>query len=180
MMKQLVISCSLSPTSLSALLAKDLTRGLQQLGNETELIDLRDIPLPFCDGGAAYNDANVKLVAEKIKQATAVTLAVPIYNYEVGGATRNLIAMTGKEAWSGKIVGFLAAAGGERSYMAVMGLANSLMLDFRCVIVPRYVYTTKHAFENDSLQDEGVKERLAGLTQDLHQFAQVLGPIVHV
>ena len=42
-------------------------------------------------------------------------------------------------AFTGKPVGFVCAAGGRSSYMAVLGLANSLMLDFRCLIVPRFV-----------------------------------------
>ena len=39
-----------------------------------------------------------------------------------------------------KVVGFLCASGGDRSYMSVMAVANSLMLDFRTIIVPRFVY----------------------------------------
>jgi FMN reductase len=67
-------------------------------------------------------------------------VATPIYNYEVGGATRNLIALGGS-AFRDKVVG-VCAAGGQRPYMSVMALANSLMLDFRSVIVPRFVYAT--------------------------------------
>jgi FMN reductase len=37
-----------------------------------------------------------------------------------------------------KVVGFLCAAGGKSSYMSVMRLANSLMLDFRCLIIPHF------------------------------------------
>ena len=53
--------------------------------------------------------------------------------------------LTGK-AWGQKPVGFLCAAGGQRSYMSPIGLANSLMFDFRCHILPRYVYATKDDF----------------------------------
>ncbi len=49
-------------------------------------------------------------------------------------------------AWEDKIVGFLCAAGGMSSYMSVMAYANSLMLDFRCVIIPRFVYATGDIF----------------------------------
>ena len=36
------------------------------------------------------------------------------------------------------------------SYMSVMAYANSLMLDFRCVIIPRFVYATGSAFAEGS------------------------------
>jgi len=172
-MNQLVISCSLSPTSHSALLAERLVEELRRIEVDTELVDLRSVPLPFCDGDAAYDDENAKVLAAKITHASAVTLAVPIYNYDVGGAARNLIAMTGS-AWNDKIVGLLGAAGGQRSYMSLMPLANSLMLDFRSVIVPRYVYASKQSFADGRLQDPVVDERLTLLAQDLCRFAKAL------
>lgn len=176
-MKQLIISCSLSASSHSAAMARHLFEQFRARNVDAELVDLRETPLPFCDADASYGDVNVVALSQKIQAATAVTLAVPVYNYDVGGAARNLIAMTGS-AWENKIVGFVAAAGGERSYMSVMPIANSLMLDFRSVIVPRYVYASKSSFENGQLQDEKVQERLAGLAADLVNFAIALGPVL--
>ena len=45
--------------------------------------------------------------------------------------------------------------------MAIMPLANSLMLDFRCLIVPRFVYATKAAFSDGDLADPPITARLA-------------------
>lgn len=173
-MNQLVISCSLSPTSHSALLAERLVNELRRLEVDAEWVDLRTVPLPFCDGGAAYDDEHAHNLARKISRAAAVTLAVPVYNYDVGGAARNLIAMAGN-AWNNKVVGLVGAAGGERSYMALMSVANSLMLDFRSVIVPRYVYASKQSFADGQLRDPAVEERLANLAKDLRRFATALG-----
>lgn len=176
-MKLLVISCSLSPASRSALMAERLGEAARELGIEAELVDLRQVTLPFCDGDATYGDANVQKLAATISQSDAVALAVPIYNYDVGGAARNLIAMTGS-AWNNKVVGFVAAAGGQGSYMSVMPVANSLMLDFRCVIVPRYVYASRGSFENGRLSDPAVEERLLRLARDLQRFSAALGPVL--
>ena len=66
--------------------------------------------------------------------------------------------MTGR-AWTGKVVGFLCAAGGRGSYMSVMSLANSLMLDFRCLIVPRFVYATGEDFNDDGTPNETIARR---------------------
>ena len=175
-MKQLVISCSLSPKSHSALLAQRLVEHQVQIGDEAELIDLRNLILPFCDGGTAFGDANVAMLSEKVEQAAAVALAVPIYNYDVGGAARNLIALTGS-AWNDQIVGLMGAAGGQRSYMSILPIANSLMLDFRCVIIPRYIYANRQSFEEGRLIDPAIEERIARLAHDLHHFAAGLKPL---
>jgi FMN reductase len=47
------------------------------------------------------------------------------------------------------------------SYMSIMMLANSLMLDFRSVIVPRFVYATGAAFSGEKIVDQKVLERVA-------------------
>jgi FMN reductase len=55
-----------------------------------------------------------------------------------------------------------------------MGLANSLMLDFRCVIVPRFVYATKPAFADGKLVDPDIATRVDELTKELVRFAEKL------
>ena len=172
-MNQLIVSCSLSASSRSALLAEHLRGAVAGVGDDVELIDLRKVELPFCDAGACYADPNVTRLKHAITRASAVTIATPIYNFETGGATRNLIALTG-DAWTDKVVGFACAAGGQGSYMAIMSLANSLMLDFRAVIVPRFVYATGAAFEKDELIDDQVRERIGQLATELHRFGSAL------
>jgi FMN reductase len=76
------------------------------------------------------------------------------------------------------VVGLVGAAGGQSSYMSLMPIANSLMLDFRCVIVPRYVYASKRCFQDGQLRDPAVVERLVRLARDLVQFADALGPVL--
>jgi FMN reductase len=93
-----------------------------------------------------------------------VILAAPIYNYDVNAAVKNLIEMTGK-AWENKIVGFVCAAGGHSSYMSVMSLANSLMLDFRSIILPRFVYAVPSDFADGKLTSEKIGARLTQLAE---------------
>ena len=119
---------------------------------------MRESPLPMCDGGPAYQHENVAPLAAAISQADPILLAVPVYNYDANAAAKNLIELTGR-AWTGKVVGFLCAAGGQGSYMSVMSLANSLMLDFRCLIVPRFVYATGDHFNEDGSLNESIVRR---------------------
>ncbi len=137
------------------------------------MVDLQDHPLPVCDGDAAYGDAAVAALRGQIEQADGILVATPIYNYDVSASTKNLLELTGS-AWTGKVVGFLCAAGGKSSYMSVMAFANSLMLDFRCTIIPRFVYAEGDAFGGDSLTDPSVTQRIGEICQRLIHVADAL------
>jgi NAD(P)H-dependent FMN reductase len=128
-------------------------------GIAAQLIDLRGLPLPFCDGEAAYDHQSVLTLSAIISAARVVIIATPIYNFDTSAALKNLIELTG-ESWENKVVGFLCAAGGSTSYMSVMSLANSLMLDFRCLIIPRIVYATSQDFTDGQLSSSVVRERV--------------------
>src|SRR5262245_61062542 len=109
-------------------MAEEIVRDYAGLGAAATLLDLRDYPLPLCDAESAYDDPNVGPLTETIRAARVVIIATPVYNYDANAAAKNLVELTG-EAWEDKVVGFLCAAGGQSSYMSVLGLANSLMLD---------------------------------------------------
>jgi len=167
-MKHLIISTSLNPHSKSRILAKATSKYL-----DAEFIDLQDYDLPICDGGDCYANEQVQELRAKIEQAKGVIIATPIYNFYGSAAAKNLIELTG-DTWNNKIVGFLCAAGGKNSYMAVMSLANSLMLDFRCVILPSYVYASREDFGEGEITNEKILERLEKLAKELTRFTTVL------
>jgi NAD(P)H-dependent FMN reductase len=161
----LIISASLNPDSNSRVLAQEAARVLTAEGVTSRILDLRDHPLPFCDGAAAYAHPNVSKARELIASADAVIIASPIYNFDGNAAVKNLIELTGT-AWENKTVGFLCAAAGKASYMAILAFANSLMLDFRCLIVPRFVYATTGDFDGGRITNEEQLRRVAQLARE--------------
>jgi NAD(P)H-dependent FMN reductase len=167
----LVFSTSLNPESKSRILAQEAVKLLDP-GLKVELIDLVDYKLPFCDGDTVYSDSAVTGLTKKIQDCRAVLLAVPVYNFAAGASAKNLIELTG-QAWEDKIVGFLCAAGGKHSYMSIMGLANSLMLDFRCVIIPRFVYADSDNFGPRGLESDDVRKRIKQLVDSVAKFAKL-------
>lgn len=177
-MKILIISCSLHPRSRSRLLANHFIDDVQALGADIELIDLRDLDIPFCDAVSSSKAPDARLVTDAIREASAVILAVPIYNFDVNAAAKNLLENT-MRVWTEKLVGFICVAGGRSSYMSVMGLANDLMLDFRCLIIPRFVYATGDDFTGErsddmALTSDTVRERLAELASTTVALAGAL------
>ena len=154
------------------MLAREAAAAVAGLEVGVEVLDLREYPMPMCDGEEC-DDANVSRLGRAVRQADAVLLAVPIYNYDVNGAAKNLVEHTGG-AWEGKVVGFLCAAGGMGSYMSVMSLANSLMLDFRCLIVPRFGDATGGDFAGAEWGSAKIKDRVGQLARETVRLASAL------
>lgn len=175
-MRYLVISCSLSPGSRSRILAQIAFQHLAQKNLSAEFIDLQSFNLPLCDASACYSHPDVIALTPRIAEARGVILATAIYNYDVNAATKNLIELTG-DAWEEKIVGFVCAAGGHGSYMSVMPFANSLMLDYRCVIIPRFVYAPRTAIDDKTFGDTAINQRTEELTVELVRITDALFPV---
>ena len=164
-MKIAVISSSLNPESRSRRLARSVfTAYRSQEGLEVDFIDLRELDLPLCDGGVAYGHAATVDVSQRLEAADAYVIATPIYNYAVNAALKNLTELAGRKM-ANKLVGFLCAAGGAMSYMAIMQYANSLMLDFRAIILPRVVYAVGSDWEGEALGPE-LEKRLDQFKSD--------------
>src|SRR5216117_3906365 len=173
MPKHLVISTSGNPDSNSRRMGRAAIAHLQKKKVDCDWIDIREMDLPLCDAHECYGMPGSKKLSAAIESADGILIAAPVYNYDVAAATKNMIELTGS-VWEDKIVGFLCAAGGEASYMSVMAYANSLMLDFRCVIIPRFVFATSEGFDGDNIADKKVTARVEQVAKDLVRFTEAL------
>jgi FMN reductase len=173
MPKHLVISTSGNPASNSRRMGRIAFAHLQKQKIDCDWLDIRERDLPLCDADKCYGVPGSKRLSAEIEAAHGILIAAPVYNYDVAAATKNMIELTGS-AWQDKIVGFLCAAGGMGSYMSVMAYANSLMLDFRCVIIPRFVFATSDGFDGDKIIDKKITRRIETLADELVRFTNAL------
>lgn len=146
---------------------------LTNRGIDAGYLDLQNEALPLCDGASCYDDPRVQMLAETIRTSDGVLIATPIYNYGASASIKNFVELTGT-AWTNKVVGFLCAAGGPSSYMAIMGLANSLMLDFRSIVIPRFVYTQGAADDVPVISDAEIDERIRELAETVVKVAAAI------
>jgi FMN reductase len=140
---------------------------------DCDWLDISEMNLPLCDADKCYDTPSSKKLGAAIETVDGILIAAPVYNYDVAAAAKNMIELTGS-AWENKIVGFLCAAGGTASYMSVMAYANSLMLDFRCVIIPRFVFATGDSFDGQNIIDPKVIERIEQVVEELVRFTKAL------
>jgi FMN reductase len=173
MPKYLVVSTSGNPFSNSRKMGQVAFDWLQKAKVACEWIDLAKMDLPLCDADVCYGHPSARKLSKAIDEADGVLVAAPVYNYDVSASAKNMIELTGS-AWEDKIVGFLCAAGAMGSYMSVMAYANSLMLDFRCVIIPRFAYATGDLFDDEKLSDKKVISRIEQVAAELVRFTAAL------
>src|SRR4051812_13052018 len=173
MPKYLVISTSGNAESNSRIMGRVAFDQLEKKQVDCEWIDISGLDLPLCDADKCYLNPAAQRLQKTIQAADGMIVAAPVYNYDVSAAAKNMIELTGS-AWEDKVVGFLCAAGGMSSYMSVMAYANSLMLDFRTVIIPRFVYATGDAFDGDKLVDKKVETRVEQVADELIRFTTAL------
>ena len=168
-MSYLVISTSLRKGSRSKIMAKALSDTI----SDVEFFDLQNNPLPMCDGDKCYDLPEVIDFREKVKNAKGIIMAIPIYNFNVSSGAKNIIELGGKMLYD-KVFGFICAAGGKSSYMSVMSFANSLMIDYRCFIIPKFVYALKSDFDGVEITSSDIKERISELGNDLIRISEAL------
>ena len=168
-MSYLVISTSLREGSRSKIMAKALSKNL----NEVEFFDLQKNPLPMCDGDKCYDLPEVIDFRKKIENEKGIIMAIPIYNYNVSSGAKNIIELGGRMLYD-KVFGFICAAGGKSSYMSIMSFASSLMIDYRCFIIPKFVYALKSDFNENEITNPDIKERIDELGNDLIRISEAL------
>ena len=169
----LIISCSLNTISKSKMMAE---YAYNLYCKDAKFIDLQKIELPICDGDKCYDNPIVDELKGYIENSHSILLASPIYNYDLNSVAKNLIELTG-DSWTDKLVGFISAAGGMGSYMSPMSFINSLMLDFRCIIIPRFVFADKTCFNNDGNLNAATKERIEALVDSSILLSRALNNV---
>ncbi len=163
-----ILNANLAPGGKTAYLAGLGAEFAAEHEHASTVYHLHELDLPGCDGRTCYgHPSTIKLTAD-LEPAEAILLISPVYNYDLNGAAKNLIELTGN-SWKGKAVGLVCQAGGQRSYLAPLGFINSLAVDYRCLVSPRYVYSAREEFlaDNTLPPDGDVRERLNKLIQEL-------------
>lgn len=145
-MSVLIVSTALRAGSKTQVIADALRAACEAAGVAASVLDLATTPLPLCDGASCYQDAGVTAATVQVRAARAVVLCFPVYNHQANAAAKNFVEVT-NAGWEGKVVGLVANGGTDRSYLAPLSMANSLMVDHRCLVVPRFVFVTPTNFD---------------------------------
>ncbi len=170
MVKVIGILGSLRDDSYSALALEQAINRVKALGAEAEILDLREMTLPFCDGGSEYPEyPDVEILREKVKAADGLILATPEYHGSVSGVMKNALDLMSFEHLSGKVTGLISVLGGQSNSNAL----NDLRIIVRWVhgwVIPEQIAIGQawQAFDQSGkLKDEKLSQRFDGFAQSL-------------
>ena len=178
MVKIVGITGSLRQGSYSALALKEAVNRVEALGAAAEILDLREMQLPFCDGGDEYPDyPDVEILRDKVKAADGLILATPEYHGSISGVLKNALDLMSFEHLSGKVAGMISVLGGQSNSNAL----NDLRVIMRWVhgwVIPEQIAIGKawQAFDKEGkLTDEKLAQRFDGFAQSLVDNTAKLG-----
>ena len=170
MVKIVGINGSLRPESYSYQALQQAVERVRALGAEVEILDLRTMELPFCNGGDEYPDfPDVDKLRETVKDADGLILATPEYHGSVSGVIKNALDLMSFEHLAGKVTGMISVLGGQSNSNAL----NDLRVIMRWVhgwVIPEQVAIGQawQAFDGEGkLLDEKLSQRLDKFAQSL-------------
>jgi FMN reductase len=171
------IAGSLRTESYSQQALQLAAQRLEALGAEVEILDLRTLNLPFCDGGKEYADyPDVDRLRQAFDQADGMILVTPEYHGSVSGVIKNALDLMSFDQLSGKVAGLVSVLGGQPNSNAL----NDMRLILRWVhawVIPEQIAIAQawKAFGADSkLQDAKLSERFDQLAQSLVEHTRKL------
>ncbi len=170
MVKIVGIAGSLRPNSHTHQALNLAAQRVEAIGASVEVLDLRTMNLPFCNGGDEYPGyPDVERLQDAVKQADGLILATPEYHGSVSGVLKNALDLMSFEHLSDKVAGLISVLGGQSNSNAL----NDLRLIVRWVhgwVIPEQI-AVGQAWKAFSPEGKLLDEKLA---QRYDQFAQSL------
>lgn len=115
-MRVLGIAGGLRPHSRTHQALHIVLEKLREKGVEVELLDVRDLNLPFCSGEFDYPDhPDVVRLREAVAAAHGIIFASPEYHGTISGVLKNAIDLLDQQQIEGKVVGLISILGGAHS-----------------------------------------------------------------
>lgn len=177
MVKIVGIGGSLRPESSSYQALNLAIARVQALGASAQILDLRQMQLPFCNGGNEYPEyPDVNQLRETVAEADGLILATPEYHGGVSGVLKNALDLMSFEQLSDKVTGLISVLGGQSNSNAL----NELRINMRWVhawVIPEQIaigQSWKAFSEDGKLLDEKLSQRFDQFAQSLVENTQKL------
>ncbi|MCS6936149.1 MAG: NAD(P)H-dependent oxidoreductase [Candidatus Bipolaricaulota bacterium] len=182
MPKILGINGSLRRTGSRTLHALEIAlRGAADAGAHTELLDLKQLDLPFYDDRPDVQSypPSVFTLVERVRWADGLILASPVYHGTLSGAMKNALDFlellsNDQPPWlENKVVGLISVAGGNSGINTINSMLHTCRA-MRAWVLPLAVTVPGSAFTPDGqLHDLNITERLLKLGVETARYAQL-------
>ncbi len=167
---------SLRPGSFTRQALEIALTGAAATGAETQLIDLRDYQLVFCDGSddEQHYPADVFKLREEIRQAHGVILGTPEYHGGISGVLKNALDLMGFDEFSGKMMGLIGVSGGQMGAINALTSLRMIGRSLHAWVIPDQVLIPQawKSFDKDGIiKNEKLAARLQEAGRQVARFA---------
>lgn len=143
----------------------------------TQLVDINTLDLS--DGEDGDLEEKNKSFIETIEKADGYIIVAPEYNHSLPGSLKSALDICFEE-YNNKAVGFVGVSsgtvGGARMIEQLVGVSKALGL--KCVKKDVLVGPVNEKFSEDGeLLDEGLREKVVRLSNDVAKLAEALKPL---
>jgi FMN reductase len=171
------IGGSLRPDSYSQMALSLAAQRVEALGAQVEILNLRTMQLPFCNGEDEYPGyPDVERLRNAVKQADGLILATPEYHGSVSGVLKNALDLMDFEQLDGKVTGLLSVLGGQSNSNALNDL-RVIMRWIHAWVIPEQIAIGQawKAFGPDGkILDEKLSQRFDQFAQSLMENTRKL------
>ncbi|MBS4168502.1 NADPH-dependent FMN reductase [Parachlamydia sp. AcF125] len=176
-MKIMGISGSLRAHSKTSLVLKIALEKTKNWGGIPQLIELRHLNLPFCQGEKEYeNYPDVAALRKSFKTADGIILATPEYHGSISGALKNALDLLHENDMEGKVVALISVLGGEMSTNALQTM-RMICRHLHAWVIPDQLaipYSFQAFDAQGNLLDVDMEARIERLVQNFVKAIQKL------
>ncbi|MEH7124975.1 NAD(P)H-dependent oxidoreductase [Bacillus sp. JJ1773] len=136
---------------------------------DTELLDLRNYEVEFCDGRKPelYNN-DTKIVMKAVSEADLYLIGFPIFNGSFPAPLKNIFDLLPPSVFRHKVMGFAANGGTYQHYLVIENQLRPIAGYYRCYVAPSYVYVNhSHFNDKNEIVDEDILNRIKELANEL-------------
>jgi NAD(P)H-dependent FMN reductase len=148
--------------------------GAQELGAETQILDLKAYDLVFNDGrDTPYPDGVLRLRAD-VGRAQGIIIGTPEYHSGMSGVLKNAIDLMGFKEFGGKMLGLVGVSGGSMGAANALNSLRTVGRSLHAWVIPQQV-TVPEAWkvfsEDGQIQQEAYRKRLMDVGRQVARFA---------
>lgn len=177
-MKIAALGGSLRPQSFAYRTLELALKKVEAYGIQTELIDLRKLNLPFCNGERFYpHYPDVEVLRQSVQSSTGLLLSTPEYHGNMSGVLKNALDLLEEEHIANKIVGLIAVVGGVHSTNA-LNTMRLICRQLRCWVLPEQLvipYSEESFNAEGEFKDAQFEDRLEKMVEHLVTAVKKLG-----
>ncbi|HKA17917.1 MAG TPA: NADPH-dependent FMN reductase [Blastocatellia bacterium] len=167
---------SIRKGSYTRMALKLALRGAEEAGAKSELIDLNDYQLPFCNGNedeSSYSE-DVFRLRKAVRGAQGIILATPEYHGGYSGVLKNALDLMGFEEFEGKMLGLVGVSGGRLGAFGAMHSLRDVGRALHAWVIPEQATVPQawQIFDGDGkCNDPETEKRLKEVGRQVVRFA---------